>query len=175
MCFKWHQLWMSMIHIAELFPFPRMMYCHCPIHFECCIHKGFVTRHHCKSMLLDYIFKQNIYKDSHPTFQTQSTTLAWRSNKVDINLGLVYWKSKWSQQLLEYLNKRFNIFMLQSKIPNSTKSSGRNIKQITLAGYISTWGCLFWWSKRSIQNSVVLYCDFRKYVVTITMSQFTSK
>lgn len=88
MCFKWHQLWMSMIHIAELFPFPRMMYCHCPIHFECCIHKGFVTRHHCKSMLLDYISKQNIYKDSHPTFYTQSTTLAWRSNKVDINLWI---------------------------------------------------------------------------------------
>lgn len=88
MCYKWYPLCVSMIHIAELFPFPRMMYCHCPIHFECCIHKGFVTRHHCKSMLLDYIFKQNIYRDTHPTFYPQSATLAWRSDKVDTNLWI---------------------------------------------------------------------------------------
>lgn len=88
MCVKWHQLCMSMIHLTKLFPLPRMMYCHCPIHFECCSHKGFVIRHHYKSMLLDCIFKQNVYRDSHPTFHPQGTTLAWRSNKVDINLWI---------------------------------------------------------------------------------------
>ena len=89
--------------------------------------------------------------------------------------GLVYWKSKWNQQFLEYLNKRFNIFMFHSRIPNSLKSSARNVKQITLGGYISTRGCLFWWSTGSIQNSVGLYYDFRKYVVILTMSEFTSR
>lgn len=89
--------------------------------------------------------------------------------------GLVYWKSKWNQQFLEYLNERFNIFMLHSWIPNSLKSSARIVKQITLGGCLSTWGCLFWWSTGNIHSSVGLYYDFRKCVVMLTMSHFTSK
>lgn len=34
--------------------------CHCFIHSKHSIHKGLESRHHHKSMLLDYIFKQNI-------------------------------------------------------------------------------------------------------------------
>lgn len=109
MCFKWHQLYTSVIHITELFLFQKVMYCHCPIHFECCMHKGFVPRHHCKSMLLDYIFKQNVYRDSHPTVYTRAQYLHEGQVKSTLTYRLVYWKSKWNQQFLEYFNKRFNV------------------------------------------------------------------
>ena len=85
--------------------------------------------------------------------------------------GLVCWKSKWNQQFSEYLNKRFNVFILHSRIPISLKSWDRTVKQ-TFGGYISTWGCLFWWSTRNTHNSAGLHYDFRKQVVMLTMSVY---
>lgn len=55
------------------------------------------------------------------------------------------------------------------------RALARNVKQITLGGCISAWACLLWWSKGNIQNSADVYYDFRKYVVILTMYQFTSK
>ena len=41
-----------------------------------------------------------------------------------------------------------------------------------MGGYISTWGCLFWWSTRNTHNSAGLHYDFRKQVVMLTMSVY---
>ena len=41
-----------------------------------------------------------------------------------------------------------------------------------MGGYISTWGCLFWWSTGNTHNSVGLHYDFRKHVVMLTMSVY---
>lgn len=84
-------------------------------------------------------------------------------------------KEQMKPTILKYLNKRFNVFMFHSRIPDCFKSSGRTVKQIILGKYMNTWDCLFWWSTGNIQNSIGLYYAFRKYVVLLTMLQFTSK
>lgn len=64
---------------------------------------------------------------------------------------MTWWGKKAAQMKLNffffffYLNKRFNVFILHSRIPISLKSWDRTVKQI-FGGYVSTWGCLFWWS-----------------------------